>query len=118
MVMKYESVYPLLCLQGPVSGNWYIIADGIWHEVKRKYHWQELEKLWTKIELRPKLKQEVKTNKQEWKVEGSKGNSYRVVNDLGFWSCSCPAHGFSRGRDCKHIKQIKINNHQTKHTPW
>jgi len=33
---------------------------------------------------------------------------YKVVNDGGKWSCSCPAFGWSRGRDCKHIKQLKI----------
>jgi hypothetical protein len=26
------------------------------------------------------------------------------------WTCSCPAHGFGRGKDCKHIKQIKDGN--------
>ena len=45
--------------------------------------------------------------KSEWKVSGSKGNVYKVVNDDGFWSCSCPAHGFGRGRDCKHIVELK-----------
>jgi len=45
--------------------------------------------------------------KKEYKVKGSKDNVYKVVNDEGFWSCSCPAHGFSRGKDCKHIIQIK-----------
>jgi hypothetical protein len=30
-----------------------------------------------------------------------------VINDDGVWTCSCPAHGFGRGKDCKHIVQIK-----------
>jgi hypothetical protein len=45
--------------------------------------------------------------KKEYKVKGSKDNVYKVVNDEGIWTCSCPAHGFGRGKDCKHIKEIK-----------
>ena len=74
----------------------------------KEYVWDnELEKMWDKIEnIKPKefKKTEVKI---EYKVKGSKDNVYKVVNDEGFWSCSCPAHGFSRGKDCKHIKEIK-----------
>lgn len=106
--MKYKSTYPPISIQGPVSGQWYIIADGIWHEVNRRYDWGELEKMWIKRRVTATIpKTEVKT---EWKVKGSKGNTYKVVNDGGFWSCSCPAHGFGRGKDCKHITAIKNKN--------
>ncbi len=44
---------------------------------------------------------------KEYKVAGSKGNTYKVINDEGVWTCSCPAHGFGRGKDCKHIISIK-----------
>jgi predicted nucleic acid-binding Zn finger protein len=46
--------------------------------------------------------------KASYKVEGSKGNVYKVLNDDGKWNCSCPAFGWSRGKDCKHIKQLKL----------
>ena len=42
-----------------------------------------------------------------FQVSGSKGNVYKIISDDGIWSCSCPAHGFGRGKDCKHIIQIK-----------
>jgi hypothetical protein len=108
--MRFKSYYPPLSYQGAISGQWYVICssegDG-WVEVNRHYSWNELEKLWDKIEYsKPKEFQNIKV-KKEWKVDGSKGNVYSVVNDDGFWSCSCPAHGFGRGKDCKHIKQIK-----------
>ena len=103
--MTYESFYPLLSIQGPVSNRWYIIADGMWHEVGRKYEWEELAKMWKKKNYtKPQPKTEVK---KTYKVKGSKGNVYSVVNDMGFWTCSCPAHGFGRGKDCKHITEIK-----------
>jgi hypothetical protein len=105
--MKLKSLYPPISIQGPSSGRWYIIAGGIWHEVKRKYEWNELESMWEKTsQIKPKERTEVK---KEWKVKGSKGNVYNVVNDGGFWTCSCPAHGFGRGKDCKHIIAIHKN---------
>ena len=106
--MKYKSLYPPICYYGDFSKQGYIIAGGKWHPVDRGYSWEELKGMWEKIEF---TKTEAKSKnvkvKMEWKVNGSKGNTYRVVNDEGFWSCSCPAHGFGRGKDCKHIIQIK-----------
>jgi hypothetical protein len=106
--MKLKSLYPPICIKGDVSKQWYIIAGGVWHPVDRQYQWEELKGMWEKIEY---TKAEAKSKnikvKSEWKVSGSKGNVYKVINDDGFWSCSCPAHGFGRGKDCKHIKQIK-----------
>lgn len=111
--MKFRSHYPPLSYKGVFTNQWYVICssdgDG-WVEVDRHFSWNELEKLWDKIEYsKPKEFQKIKV-KKEWKVSGSKGNVYKVVNDEGFWSCSCPAHGFGRGKDCKHIKQIKNDN--------
>ena len=106
--MKLKSLYPPICIKGDISNQWYIIAGGKWHPVDRQYQWEELKPMWEKIEY---TKTEAKSKnikvKSEWKVSGSKGNVYKVVNDDGFWSCSCPAHGFGRGRDCKHIVELK-----------
>ena len=108
MSIKFKSLYPPVCVYGDYSKSWYIIAGGVWQPVDRQYHWEELKGMWEKIEF---TKTEAKSKnvkvKMEWKVNGSKGNTYRVVNDEGIWSCSCPAHGFGRGKDCKHIIQIK-----------
>ena len=113
--MKFRSHYPPLSYKGVFTNQWYVICssdgDG-WVEVDRHFSWDELEKLWDKIEYsKPKEFQKIKV-KKEWKIKGSKGNVYKVVNDEGFWSCSCPAHGFGRGKDCKHIKGIKDVSNQ------
>lgn len=105
MSTTYKSHYPPICLQGPVSGQWYIIANGKWHPVKRQYSWKEIESVWERTEY---VERKVEVNvKMAYIVKGSKGNEYEVTNNEGFWSCTCPAHGFGRGKDCKHIKQIK-----------
>ena len=107
-MIKFKSLYPPVCVYGEYSKCWYIIAGGIWHKVDRSYSWDEIKPMWEKLEM---IKAEAKPKnikvKSEWKVSGSKSNTYRVVNDEGFWSCSCPAHGFGRGKDCKHIIEIK-----------
>lgn len=108
---RFRSHYPPLSFQGTFSHQWYVICssdgDG-WVKVDRSYSWNELEKLWDKIEYGNKAKPTpTKTKSKEYKVAGSKGNTYKVVNDAGVWTCSCPAHSFGRGKDCKHIKQIK-----------
>ena len=108
--MRFKSNHPPFSYEGIFSNQKYVICssdgDG-WVKVNRHYSWNELEKLWDKISyIKPKEFNKVKV-KKEYKVKGSKDNVYKVVNDEGFWSCSCPAHGFSRGKDCKHIKEIK-----------
>ena len=103
---KFKSFYPPVCIKGTISDRYYLILDGIWNEVERYYSWNELEPLWEKISY-SKPKSIAKPVKKEYKVKGSKGNVYRVVNDGGFWTCSCPAHGFGRGKDCKHIIALK-----------
>ena len=106
---RFRSHYPPVSFQGIFSKQWYIICssagDG-WVKVDRSYSWVELESMWDKIiyGAKPIVKS---SEKKTYKVEGSKGNKYTIVNDEGIWTCSCPAHGFGRGKDCKHIKNIK-----------
>ncbi len=107
-IQKFKSYYPLVSVQGGMSGRWYIIANGIWHEVGRSYGWNELEKMWIPLKTKPKYPKSEPS--REWTVEGSKGKTYVVKSDDGFWTCSCPAHAFGRGKDCKHITTIKANN--------
>ena len=60
-----------------------------------------------------KKDQEIKRNNYDsfrYLLEGSKGNKYTIRNDEGIWTCSCPGHGFGRGKDCKHIISIKNKN--------
>ena len=111
--MRFKSHYPPISFQGTFSNQWYVICssdgDG-WVKVNRQYSWNELEKLWDKIEYGTPKTMEKVIVKKEYKVKGSKGNVYKVENDNGWWSCSCPAFGFGRGKDCKHIKEIKDGN--------
>jgi hypothetical protein len=107
--MRFKSFHPPFSYEGEFSNQKYVICssdgDG-WVKVNRHYSWAELETLWDKIEY-GKTKVVTKTKRKEYKVKGSKNNVYKVVSDDGIWTCSCPAHGFGRGRDCKHITQIK-----------
>ena len=107
--MRIKSHFPPFCFESPLTGKKWIVCTGTgsgWIEVTRWYSWAELEPMWDKIEYgnKPKV---TKTKYKEYKVKGSKDNVYKVVTDGGIWNCSCPAHGFGRGKDCKHIKQIK-----------
>ena len=117
--MIISSVLPPTSFQSVISGQWYIVTTDPklgWVKVDRKYSWVELEKMWTKTITKFKKTEEVvvslpkKVEKQTFSVEGSKGKIYEVINNGGRWSCSCPAYGFSRGRDCKHIKELKSKN--------
>ena len=109
--MRIKSFLPPISFQGPTSKQWYIVTTGTgegWIKVDRSYSWAELESMWDKITYgMPKSWEQKVEVKKEYKVKGSKGNTYKVVNDGGIWNCSCPAHGFGRGKDCKHILSIK-----------
>lgn len=115
--MKIVSNLPPISFQSVVSGQWYIVTtgrEGKWTPVDRKYEWSEIEPLWVREEFK-KVENSVvslpkKVEKQTFSVEGSKGKIYEVINNNGRWSCSCPAFGFSRGNDCKHIKELKTKN--------
>ena len=39
-----------------------------------------------------------------WTVAGSKGNEYRVTQELGTWSCTCS--GFKFRGQCRHVAEI------------
>jgi len=117
--MRIESLLPPVAFQSVISGQWYIVTTDPklgWVKVDRKYSWSELEKMWTKTITKFKKTEEVvvslpkKVETQTFSVEGSKGKIYEVTNINGRWSCSCPAYGFSRGRECKHIKELKTKN--------
>ena len=108
--MRLKSHLPPICFESPVSGKTYIVCTGKdsggWIEVNRWYGWAEIEKMWDRIDYGVS-KAIKKQERKEYKVSGSKGNVYSVVNNDGSWSCSCPAFGWSRGKDCKHIKEVK-----------
>ena len=45
---------------------------------------------------------------KEYKVPGSKGAIYSVINENGSWSCTCPASKWQKG-ECKHIVKLKAD---------
>ena len=49
---------------------------------------------------------------QEFKVLGSKGNIYTVVQEGDVWSCTCPASKWQKG-DCKHVIQVRNSSTQS-----
>lgn len=49
---------------------------------------------------------DVDSDKNTWKVTGSKGDIYKVALRDGDYTCTCPAATF-RHQVCKHIQQIK-----------
>jgi hypothetical protein len=109
--MILESRLPPVSFQSIVSGQWYIITTKEWIKVDRKYSWDELKSMWTEIISKPKqvdTSKPLKISKKIFKVNGSKGNVYNVTYDSGKWSCTCPAYGWSRGKECKHIKGVKV----------
>ena len=42
------------------------------------------------------------------KVLGSNNAIYTVTDDVGVWSCTCPASKWQKN-DCKHIKELKLS---------
>ena len=42
-----------------------------------------------------------------WRITGSKGDQYTVVEDAGRWSCTCSGFQF-RGK-CRHLEQAKMS---------
>jgi hypothetical protein len=57
-----------------------------------------------------KLKEKGLTEVKKYQVASSKDANvqYNVTNDNGNWECDCPSYTYTGGKECKHIKQIKI----------
>ena len=111
--MIINSLLPPVSFQSVVDNQWYIATTDSklgWVKVDRKYDWEELNKMWRKKTYGTTSKVKPKPIKRTYSVDGSKGNKYTVINDSDIWACTCPAFGWGRGKECKHIKQIKIKN--------
>lgn len=108
--MVLESNLPPVSFQSVVDHQWYIITTKEWIKVDRKYTWDEIKPMWQPIVRKVVEQQTTKPlniSKRIYKVKGSKDNVYDVKYDSGRWSCTCPAFGWSRGKECKHIKSIR-----------
>lgn len=110
--MIINSLLPPICIHSTVDNQWYIVTTDSalgWVKVDRKYGWEELNNMWRRVTYG--ITQKISPNFviATYRVEGNKGNVYTIVNDGVGWNCNCPAYGFGRGRECKHIKNIKNN---------
>jgi hypothetical protein len=108
--MILESYLPPVSFQSVVNGQWFIVTTKEWIKVERKYSWDEISSMWTKLvpkQTSQQITKPLNISKRIYKVKGSKGNMYSVKYDSGRWSCTCPAFGWSRGKECKHIKSIR-----------
>jgi len=106
MELKIVSHLPAVSFE--LDGKFWIAAGAQWVEVDRIYTPKELEKIWVKEQPKyqyTSTKQESKT--KTYKVAGSKGKSYTIIQKGSEWSCNCPASTFRRWENCKHIKEIK-----------
>jgi len=58
-----------------------------------------------------KMKEMGLVQPNKWKVPSSKDTSvfYDVKEDNGDWECSCPSFAYSDGKECKHIRDTKVN---------
>ena len=81
------------------NGRW-AVAGSQWLPIPKTVTLEMVRAAW--IPDRPK-KQVFKSG--NWKVNGSKGDSYTVTNVNGQWNCTCTGFGFRR--KCKHIDSIK-----------
>jgi hypothetical protein len=108
--MVLESNLPPVSFQSIVTGQWYIVTTKEWVKVDRKYGWDEIKTMWQPFvskPAQPQITKPLNISKRIYKVKGSKDNVYDVKYDSGRWSCTCPAFGWSRGKECKHIKSIR-----------
>lgn len=106
--MTVRSIFPPTSFYGIKSNQWYIICTGGdgWVAVDRQYSRAELDSMWDKISY-GSVATKVTAPYKQYEVQGSKGAVYKVTHDSGFWSCNCPAYSYGRGKDCKHITNLK-----------
>lgn len=108
--MVLESNLPPVSFQSVVTGQWWLITTKEWIKVDRKYSWDEIKTMWkgrVSKPTQPQISKSLNISKRIYKVKGSKDNVYDVKYDSGRWSCTCPAFGWNRGNECKHIKSIR-----------
>jgi len=48
-----------------------------------------------------------KISENEYLFLGSNNKSYKIKVDNRYWSCECESFRFGRGKECKHIAEIK-----------
>jgi len=57
-----------------------------------------------------KLKEKGLSHPKKYQVASSKDPNvkYNVIEDNGNWECDCPSFTYTGGKECKHIKSVKV----------
>jgi len=60
--------------------------------------------------VKRKLNENGLTEVKKYQVVSSKDPNvkYNVIEDNGTWECDCPSFTYSGGKECKHIKSLKV----------
>ncbi len=60
--------------------------------------------------IKRKLKEKGLTEVKKHQVVSSKDPNvkYNVIEDNGTWECDCPSFTYTGGKECKHIKSLKV----------
>jgi hypothetical protein len=60
--------------------------------------------------LERKLKEKGLSHPKKYQVASSKDPNvkYNVIEDNNNWECDCPSFTYTGGKDCKHIKSLKV----------
>ena len=83
-----------------------------------RYYFEEFRKhraSWTVVDavaelIERKLKENGLSHPKKYQVVSSKDPNvkYNVIEDNGTWECDCPSFTYSGGKECKHIKSLKV----------
>jgi hypothetical protein len=60
--------------------------------------------------IKRKLKEKGLTEVKKHRVQSAKDPNvhYNVIEDNGTWECDCPSFTYTGGKECKHIKSLKV----------
>ena len=107
---KIVSLYPPVVLNTPDGERFAVYSGSGWFPVDDEFTYEDAMSRWEKWTPAAKPINE-SINDKSWQVESSKkGSFYTVRYHNGYWGCNCPANTYHRGKECRHIKQIKEKN--------
>ena len=84
--------------------------DRYYFEEFRKHRAGWISNIEVKELIERKLKENGLSHPKKYQVASSKDPNvkYNVIEDNGNWECDCPSFTYSGGKECKHIKSLKV----------
>ena len=75
---------------------------------KHRANWTSNTEVKQLVEM--KLKEKGLNHPKKYQVQSSKDPNvnYNVIEDNGTWECDCPSFTYTGGKECKHIKSLKV----------